>query len=95
MGSVEVDTIGLRMLAAHCDSWAAEVEASIQPGAVGLPCQATTAAVAAVHAGVGAAVQSLASRMQSTAAKLNAAGADYEGSDEDSAARLSAHSIEV
>ena len=92
---MEVDTIGLRMLAAHCESWADEVGATSQPGSAGLSCQATTAAVAAVHIGVGAAAQSLASRMQSTAAKLNVASAQYEVGDEDSAARLSAPSIEV
>lgn len=95
MGLLGVDTIGLRMLAAHCESWAAEIETTNQPGCAGLSCQATSAAVAAVHAGVGAAAESLAGRMQSTAAKLTAASVQYSVNDEDSAAHLSAASIEV
>jgi len=95
MGLLGVDTIGLRMLAAHCQSWATEIEITIQPGSGGLSCQATSAAVAAVHADVVAAAQSLASRMQSTAAKLNAASIQYAVNDEESAAQLSAATIEV
>ena len=95
MGLLGVDTIGLRMLAAHCQSWAAEIETTNQPGSAGLSYQATSAAVTAVHANVGAAAQSLASRMQSTAEKLTAASVQYSVNDEDSAAHLSAASIEV
>ena len=95
MGLLGVDTIGLRMLAAHCQSWAAEIEATNQPGSAGLSCQATSTAVAAVHADVVAAAQSLAGRMQSTAAKLNAASAQYTLNDEDSAAQLNAATIEL
>jgi hypothetical protein len=95
MGLLEVDTIGLRMLAAHCQSWAAEAETTNRPGSAGLSCQATSAAVAAVHDGIGATAQSLAARMQSTAAKLNAASADYAVNDEASVARLSALGIAV
>jgi hypothetical protein len=95
MGLLGVDTIGLRMLAAHCQSWAAEIETTNQPGSARLSCQATSAAVAAVHASVGAAAQSLAGRMSSTAAKLTAASVQYAVNDEDSAAQLSAVGIEV
>jgi excreted virulence factor EspC (type VII ESX diderm) len=95
MGLLGVDTIGLRMLAAHCQSWAAEIEATDQPGSAGLSCQATSATVAAVHGSVGAAAQSLAGRMESTAEKLNAASVQYAVKDEDSAAQLGAVSIEV
>ena len=95
MGLLGVDTIGLRMLAAHCQSWAAEIETTNKPESAGLSCQATSAAVAAVHADVVAAAQSLAGRMQSTAAKLNAASVEYAVNDEESAARLGAATIEV
>jgi hypothetical protein len=95
MGLLGVDTIGLRMLAAHCQSWAAEIEATDRPGSAGLSCQATSAAVAAVHGSVGAAAQSLADRVESTAEKLNAASVRYAVNDEDSAAQLGAISIEV
>jgi hypothetical protein len=95
MGLLGVDTVGLAMLAAHCESWAAEVGATDQPGSAGLSCQATSAAVAAVNGSVGAAAQSLAGRMQSTAATLTTASVQYAVNDEDSAAQLSAVSIEV
>jgi hypothetical protein len=48
-----------------------------------------------LHADVGVAAQSLAGRMESTAAKLVAASVQYAVNDEDSAAHLSAASIEV
>jgi Excreted virulence factor EspC, type VII ESX diderm len=95
MGLLEVDTIGLRMLAAHCQSWAAEIETTNQPESAGLSCQATSAAVAAVQAGVGAAAQSFVSRMQSTADTLNRASADYGSNDDCAAARLTAQGVEV
>ncbi len=85
---LEVDTIGLRMLAAHCQSWAAEVGTASPPDSPETSCQATYAAVSAVHAAVGTAGEALASRMQSTAANLIAASVDYFGTDELSGAEL-------
>ncbi|MGY4653758.1 type VII secretion target [Mycobacterium sp. URHB0021] len=95
MGLLEADTIGLRMLAAHCGSWAIDVEVTDQPVSAAPWCQATSAAVAAVHADVGAAAQSLADRMQSTAAKLSAASVAYAVNDMDSGTRISALTIAV
>jgi hypothetical protein len=95
MGLLEVDAIGLRMLAAHCESWAVDVEVTNQPASAVPSCQATSAAVAAVHADVGAVAQSLAHRMQSTAAKLSAASVAYAVNDVDSATRISALAIAV
>jgi hypothetical protein len=83
-----VDTVGLRMLAAHCRSWAAELGMASAPDSSGMPCQATSAAVSAVHAGVGTAGRALASRMESAAANLIAAGVDYFGTDQRSAAHI-------
>ena len=84
MGLLEVDTVGLRMLAAHCQSWAVEVGTTSVPDFVGLSCQATSAAVSAVHAEASMAGEALASRMLSTAAKLTAASDDYSVRDESS-----------
>jgi hypothetical protein len=95
MGLLEVDTIGLRMLAAHCQSWAAEIDTTNQPASAGLSCQATSAAVSAVHANVGVAAQLFAGRMESAAAKLTAASVNYADDDEDSAAQLGAVGIGV
>lgn len=88
MGALEVDTIGLRMLAAHCQSWAAEVEPVSPQETLGLSWQATSAAVSAVHANVSTAGRVLASRMESSAARLVAAAVDYYGADDHSAAQI-------
>jgi hypothetical protein len=90
MTPLVVDTVGLRMLAAHCQSWAAEVgTASVpEPDSLEMSCQATSAAVSAVHASLGRTREALAGRMQSTAANLIAAAFDYSDTDELSAAQL-------
>jgi hypothetical protein len=87
MDLLDVDTVGLEMLAAHCRSWAAEVLTAIPPAQMGQSCQATERAVRTVHADAATAAQSLAGRMQSTAAKLTAGG-HFAVSDQHAAVRL-------
>jgi hypothetical protein len=88
MDLLDVDTVGLEMLAAHCRSWAAEVLTAIPPAQMGQSCQATERAVRTVHADAATAAQSLAGRMQSTAAKLTAGAAQFAVSDQHAAVRL-------
>jgi Excreted virulence factor EspC, type VII ESX diderm len=95
MGLLEVDTVGLRMLAAHCQSWAAEVGAQSVPASTGLSCQPTAAAVSAVHADVGIVAESMAGALQSTATKLTAASVNYSDTDEESATQLRELTTEV
>jgi Excreted virulence factor EspC, type VII ESX diderm len=95
-GLLQVDPIGLRMLAADCQSWAAQVAVSGTSGISGASsCQATAAAVMAGHADVTAAGQALAGRMYATAAKLVASSDTYKGQDDSNAARLNAVAASV
>ena len=88
MGVLKVDPMALRMLAATCQGWSAELAAPSAPQSAGTTSQATIAAVAAVHADAGLAAAALAARMQSTATKLVSGSADYSTNEELSAARV-------
>ena len=85
---LEVDTVGLQMLAAHCQAWAAEVRTGSTTASGGMSCQATAAAVSVVDAGVNTAAEILAGQLQSTAARLTAASGSYSINDEESAGEL-------
>ena len=95
MSSLEVDAIGLRMLAAHCQAWAAEVRIAIPLEPSGSTFQATAVAVDVVHAGVDSAGEALAGRLTSTAVMLTAASGNYSNSDEESAEQLHGVSREI
>ncbi len=88
VGLLEVDSVGLRILAARCSSWGAELGSGSAPGQVVISGQATAAAVAAGHAGVAIAGKAMAARMKETAAKLSTAGGAYVVTDMQSANTL-------
>ncbi len=89
MGLLDVDPTGLQLLAARCESWAAEV-ATVAPPVVATSSQASAAAVNLIHADATAAGVDLGGCLQSVAAKLSAASVRYVHSDETSAGGLSA-----
>jgi hypothetical protein len=86
MGSVKVDSDGLRVLAARCDERAVEVGAVRPPTSTGESFQATSAAVGFVHESLAVAREALAGRMQFTADKLVAARGNYAQTEDASAA---------
>ncbi len=89
MALLEVDSAGLRVLAAHCNFWGAEIGARSARGSVMAGWQATAAAVAALHADVAVASQVMVARMNESAANLSTAGTVYVATDERAAGRLS------
>jgi hypothetical protein len=93
MGLLKVDTVGQRMLAAHCEAWAVEVATTKQPMSAGSAWQATSTAVTILHASVDAVAERLSDQMHSTAAQLTATSAAYEATDDDEAVRLGAPAI--
>jgi Excreted virulence factor EspC, type VII ESX diderm len=95
MGLLNVDVVGLQMLAAHCQSWAAEISGPSAPESTGMSCQATSTAVSAVHADVAAAAQVMAAHLQSIATYLTAASDKYIADDNTSAAYLRNQIAEV
>lgn len=78
------------MLAAHCGKVSAELMAATPPPRIGLPIQATSGAVGAVHAALGAAIAALARRAQASAVKLAAAGAEFALTDANGAQQAAA-----
>jgi hypothetical protein len=90
MGMLSVDTVGLRMLAAHCESWAGEVSATRQPLSAGPTWQATSSAVTVLEASADTAARRTADQLRSTAATLTVTSTAYDVTDEDEAALLAA-----
>lgn len=90
MESVSLDPAGLEWLAGTCTGLAGELTGNASAPTVGLPCQATSAAVGIAHADVAATRAMLSSRMVSTSAKLAAAASGYVAQDGDSAAEIAA-----
>lgn len=91
MGLLEVDIEGLPVLAARCDSLAAEIgPASTAPVGAHIAGQATALAVAQLHADVGVAAAALVARLQSTAAALATGGNAFAAQEQDSSAALAA-----
>jgi hypothetical protein len=97
VGLLRVDANGLGVLASKCESLAGELNGIVAPGGVGPTCQATSAAVNAVHADIGSTSAALVARMQATVAKLSAAGTAYGSQDGSSAIDLetAGESVEV
>jgi hypothetical protein len=90
MSSIEVDVLGLSILAGHCESQAARLASSATPSVANGGFQPSAAAVQAAHAEVEAASARLTARMQSTAAAASTAAVDYLAMDAESAASLAA-----
>jgi hypothetical protein len=88
--SVRLDPVGLEWLAATCTCLAAEMTDTAPASTAGPACQATSKAVAVVHANVATTRALLRARMISTAAKLTASASSYVASDANSAAEISA-----
>lgn len=87
---VRLDPAGLEWLAATCKCLAAEMTDAAPASTVGPACQATSRAVAIVHANVAATRVLLRDRMIATAAKLSASASAYVAEDDSSAAEISA-----
>jgi hypothetical protein len=84
-----VSDAGLRVLAAHCEMVSAELVAATLPS-VGLPIQATSAAVGAAHAAVDATITVLGRRAQTSAVKSAVAGAQFAMTDAAGAQQVAA-----
>jgi len=95
MSSLEVDAVGLHMLAAHCQAWAAEVRTAHAPQSCEMSFQATAFAVDAIDTGADSAGDALARRLTSTAAELTAASVSYSSNDKESAVPIHAASAEI
>jgi Excreted virulence factor EspC, type VII ESX diderm len=88
--SVRLDPAGLEWLAATCTCLAAEMTDTCPAPTVGPACQATSKAVAIVHANIAATSALLHDRLIATAAKLSASASAYVAEDDSSAAEISA-----
>ena len=89
---METLRVATNELLAAANGWhglSAELGGAV-PSEVGLSCQASAAAVNAVHAGAAAAGEAFAARTQTTAAKTAAAGTAYASNEADSSALLGA-----
>jgi hypothetical protein len=78
---LRVSDAGLQALATHCEKVSAELVAATSLPSVGLPIQATSAAVGAAHAAVADVITVLSGRVQTNAVKSAVAGAQFAMTD--------------
>jgi hypothetical protein len=87
---IQADVDGLRVMAGRFGAVAGQVALGVAPAGVGLVCQATSAAVSAVHTGAGAAAAALAARVQATSVRVLTGASAHAVREADSAAALGA-----
>jgi hypothetical protein len=95
VGWIEVDALGLAMLADHCEQHGARIAATEVPSVVGGGFEPSVAAVNAAHADVAAAGSWLAARMQATATAASAAAVEYVDTETSARDAISAIGVTV
>ena len=89
MAILRVDSVGLRMLAAHCQSWACEVVPADRPS-TGTSWQVSSTATSDIDLAVMNRAELFAYQLRSIASTLRTAARNYEDRDQYSATRLEA-----
>jgi hypothetical protein len=87
---LRVSNAGLQLLAAHCETVSTELIAATPRPSVGLPIQATSAAVGIAYAALSGAVTVLAGRAQTSGIKAAATGGSFVATDDAGARNFAA-----
>jgi hypothetical protein len=87
---LRVGTAAEQMMVARWRGWATDLDTRPPPPGLGLPCQASAAAVDDVHGAIAVAAAALARRVQASATKVSAADTCYLANEASSAAQLAA-----
>jgi hypothetical protein len=90
MASIEVDEVGLSVLARHCETQAVHLQETAAPFPLVDGFQPSSAAVDAAHAGIAAASARLAARMRATAVSASAVVVDYVSAEHAAATSVAA-----
>jgi hypothetical protein len=90
MQQLRVDTAGLQAMAAGWGASVGELNETVAPAGLGVPCQASAAAVNCAHADVTAFTAALATRVGTRTAHVVEADAHYVANEADAAGQFAA-----
>lgn len=93
MSSLHIEPATVRLLAARCRAWAADLAAPAEPACGSIP--ATAAAVATVHRALRATAESLERGMRETAELMEEAAGHFQTTDSSSAGTFNGVAIRM